>query len=710
MTGHSTDARRTDGGTALEAGVARVDITPETGRAFQGYVRPDMRAEGVAIRPLARALVLDDGERLVALVSADLLFGVEKDAVLERLDGLLGRADLLYAGTHTHASSEAGEWTADQVAKLIRRAAANREPAVAGWGEATVERANRTRSLEAHLANHGIDCYPGTGTNDLDPEGVDHPRETTLRLLRVDTAEGDPLAAWSQFPVHPTAFTPHNTHYSADIARAALAQFGDRLDAAPFGLFANGAQGDLIPVYDDYGAYAVAERVGERIARGMETAWERAGEALEPVRVAGTATTITFEGQTVEPGKRVASRATFGLPFLGGGENGPSMLYFLGLEGSRRPAALADAVHGRKIPVAPAPWTPELELQSLRIGDHLLLGVPGEPTVETGRRFRAAVAERIDRPEAFTVTVVGLANGYNGYFTTPEEYDQQHYEGGHTTFGKHSIALLEQGFAETAGDLLDPEPRADPQLPTVTPRAEPPVGQPGEGRLLAGPTGRLERGAVATVEWLGAGKGHDRPVGEPFVQLERRADGWETVASDLGLGFVWDVSGSRYSARYELPLDLPTGEYRLRVTGVGYTLETEPFPVAPATDLRVRGATIEGETLCFHAQHAPPDPDEQFRSRPVSPSGGELVFDHDGASTTAEYDDERGHWTAPAGDVERGDAVRVAAGGLTDEHGNRSAGPVTLRVGEVADVEWPPNLGPGGGRPPGPFGIGTWPF
>ncbi len=37
--------------------------------------------------------------------------------------------------------------------------------------------------------------------------------------------------------------------------------------------------------------------------------------------------------------------------------------------------------------------------------------------------------------------MVGLANGYIGYLMTPEEYDQQHYEGGHTVYGKWTSLL-----------------------------------------------------------------------------------------------------------------------------------------------------------------------------------------------------------------------------------------------------------------------------
>ena len=153
----------------------------------------------------------------------------------------------------------------------------------------------------------------------------------------------------------------------------------------------------------------------------MSAAWDDAGRALSSaVVVDARRTTVTYQGQEVEPGKRVGGPAGFfGASFFGGAKNGPSIFYWMGTEGKRRPAAAADPVHGRKILAAPAPWLPTVELQALRVGDRLLLGIPGEPSVETGRRVRAAAMAGAPAGLA-DAAVVGLANGYHGYFTTPE--------------------------------------------------------------------------------------------------------------------------------------------------------------------------------------------------------------------------------------------------------------------------------------------------
>jgi neutral ceramidase len=742
----------------LTAGVASRDITPELRGDFFGYVRPDLRARGVALRLFAHALVLDDGHRRIALLTLDLGAPLVTSRILERLAAAgFDPSNLLVAATHTHAApNRPGPWIATQAADAVLAADAARVPARAAWGEATVLDANHNRSLEAHLANHGLDLYPGTGTVELDPEGADHPRDTTVRVLRVDADGGRPLTAWAQFSAHPTTFGPANTYFSADFPRAAILHFRASFSGeAPAAIVTNGTEGDLIPRYDDVNQHALADRIGRRVAGAMRRAWD-AAHPVAGLTVDGAGTEVTYRGQEVEPGKRVAARAWFGLPFLGGAENGPSFLYGLGLEGKRRPRLFAGAVHGRKLRVVPAPHHPRAEVTVLRVGDRLLLGVPGEPSVEAGRRMCAAVLAACPGPVGDAM-VVGLAYRYRGYFTTPEEYEQQHYEGGHTVYGKHTSLLVQHAHTELAATLGEVAPAAgttgpirvdttggpirvgrhhgraaDPHgsrsagvesvehasgPPDAAQAAEAPAaqrraaGRPPFGpaasrlRIVEQPPAAVERHEVVQVAWRGARRGHDRPVGTAFLVLQHQAGAtWEDVEDDLGLGFVWRQRGRRASARYEVPVDLPVGRYRLELRGRRARTVTTTFTVVPSTSLRVRGVMSEAGRLRFLAQHPPPDPVSHLRARDPSPRGGTVRFLVDGTEHEAVWDDEAAGWIGPAGVV--GDSVQVPEGGLRDGSGNRSGGPVDLVVGRVLPLDWPPAIGPGGGRSPGLFGLG----
>ncbi|HWG86038.1 MAG TPA: neutral/alkaline non-lysosomal ceramidase N-terminal domain-containing protein, partial [Deinococcales bacterium] len=222
-----TGSRAKGAGTVLRAAAASRDITPALGGDFFGYVRPDIRARGVALRLRAHALVLDDGERRVAMLTLDLGAPLVKREILSRVADLgYGVDNLLIAATHTHAGpNKPGAWVAAQAAEALRQADASLRPAAAAWASAPLPDANQNRSLEAHLANHGLDLYPGSGDAALDPHGPDHPRDVELRLLRVDGAGGAPLAAWAHFSVHPTTFSPANTFLSADFPAAARHHF-----------------------------------------------------------------------------------------------------------------------------------------------------------------------------------------------------------------------------------------------------------------------------------------------------------------------------------------------------------------------------------------------------------------------------------------------------------------------------------------------------
>ena len=59
-------------GAALKAGAARVDITPPTGLAMYGYGNRKGTSTGVLDPLLARVLVLEAGEKSLALVVLDL--------------------------------------------------------------------------------------------------------------------------------------------------------------------------------------------------------------------------------------------------------------------------------------------------------------------------------------------------------------------------------------------------------------------------------------------------------------------------------------------------------------------------------------------------------------------------------------------------------------------------------------------------------------
>ena len=702
----------------LRAGVATADITPENGGTTFGFVRPDIMVKGVHTRLMGRVLVLDDGDTEMALLSTDLGAPFEKDSLVARVQDLGFTHDtILYTGTHTHSGpGDLVDWQIEQLARAIRQAHENLAPARAAWGRRRVLDVNRNRSIEAHLANHGLDLFYGQGDPTDDPLGEEHARDTRLRMLRVDRTDGTPLAGWIHFPVHLTTSGPDGDLWDADLAAAATEHLQTAVAAKGFTAFyTNGSLGDLMPRFDSYNRTAVMDLHGRRIAAKAMKAWNAAGTRLRRnVDIDVRWTRSCYCGQEVEPGKRVDDTPYWGLSFFGGSEDGASIFHEpLSTEGRRLPEDASDPVQGRKIIVSRGIVHEQVpEIQVVRVGNRLLLAAPGEPTVEMGRRFEAAVRPELPKGVKEPI-VVGLANDYMGYETTPEEYQMQHYEGGHTVFGLWSSLLIRNSFVALSHAMATGESAPAPARPAVLGGTNPgafPSGD-GEGAVTEQPAKSVARFGTVSIAWSGSPNGVDRPVDEPFVTLERQVGGqWIASDTDLGLAFVWREEGSEYRARYEVAPYEPPGLHRLRIHSAAYDLESEPFAVRRSRGLKLRGVLRRrhGRRLVVVAQNPPPDPEQSILWRPTMAWRGKAVLRVRGQRVKARWRPRRQAWVArPAHRVRRRARVKVLR--ARDKYGNRIAGHPRVRVGPLAPLTWPRNIGTGDGRTPGPLGEGNFP-
>ncbi|KAK1270254.1 Neutral ceramidase [Acorus gramineus] len=109
----------------------------------------------------------------------------------------------------------------------------------------------------------------------------------------------------------------------------------------------------------------------------------------------------------------------------------------------------------------PYSWAPSvLPIQILRIGQLVILSVPGEFTTMSGRRLRDAVRTILtsggnkEFDPNVHVVIAGLTNSYSQYVTTFEEYQIQRYEGASTLYGPHTLSAYIQEFKKLATALL----------------------------------------------------------------------------------------------------------------------------------------------------------------------------------------------------------------------------------------------------------------
>lgn len=242
----------------LRASVVKVDITPDSPQWLLGYAA--RRSTGVHDRIYHRIVALDDGREQFFLISTDicLVSPAEYDAVAAALEREAGIKPLSFwwACTHTHSAPEVGPpglpaaflgdryrhepdraYTREVERKLIdgvKEARAKLEPARLGlgWGISMANINRRARDID------------GQTSLGMNPDG---PADRRIGLLRLDRADGRPLALIANYAIHGTVLGGKNLEISGD-APGIVADYVEEKLGAPM-LFVNGAAGDIAPIY-----------------------------------------------------------------------------------------------------------------------------------------------------------------------------------------------------------------------------------------------------------------------------------------------------------------------------------------------------------------------------------------------------------------------------------------------------------------------------
>ena len=519
LTGYLPPPVEHAGSGRLLAGAARLDITPLPGFPMGGHSFAGKVARGFWTRLFARAVYLEaPGGAALVLVSCDLwsVPGGLGDRVAELLAkqpalAHLGRERIVLAATHTHhspgnfstsklynsfASPQEGfdrdlfEYLAVRIADAIARAAADARPARVYGNHGSIEsRLVRNRSMEAFRLNPEANdvleanrdlplCKPSPEYPDEEACRAVYPIIQTLRFE--EAGGGNRLIAGAAFlAVHPTVLTAAQTEvYSADLfgvaALTAERHLRDTGDSDPVIALFNGAEGDVSATWErrDRGELltlgeALASRV-VAVIRGGELIGTDLASQYEVARVAGRC----FRDPVERGSERrcTSPRAVSGLSQIGGAEDGRTQFHDLGFteglrgspgpEGSKR-STLGSILETLRVPldltpmlVAMYPVPQEVPIGVYRIGDRILATLPGEFTTTIGMRIRNGIARQL-AVDPYHVLLVGLANEYLSYFTTPEEYDAQHYEGASTLYGQASGPLIRSDLERLAAALSE---------------------------------------------------------------------------------------------------------------------------------------------------------------------------------------------------------------------------------------------------------------
>jgi neutral ceramidase len=594
--------------------VGIADITGEPwGIGMMGYGMRFQRSVGIHLRQRSRAFVFVDraSDRRLVYVVADvgMFFRNVTDAVLARLDPrLYDETNVVLTATHTHAgvggfscyrlyNMTTGGFRphtfnalVDGVVASIEQADADLAPAslTLSRGELHEASVNRSPQSFARDPDHDRAAFPDA----IDP---------ATALLRIER-DGTLVGAIHWFATHGTSLSNRNLLISGDNKGYAAYHWEREVNGVDYldrphvvTAFAQTNAGDMSPNVPDAtkgptgDEFENARIIGRRQADSAQELAAATGSEIG----AGLDTGLRYVhlpeldvGADWTPDRRPhrTGRAVLGAAFAAGTKEGPGAPPFREGVGAnttlfaassalfrlRPDVGDAQAPKTMLIPCGALGWTAEtLPVQLVRLGPLVIVALAHEVTIVAGLRLRRAVALALDVP-VDSVLVQGYANDYAGYLTTPEEYAEQRYEGGHTMFGRWQLPAYLQEVTALALQMRDGTP-ADGRGGAGRPRARAP--RPGRAvAMTTSPTtlrdpephyapGDVARATVRCDDPRGA-------VRRLYFSVERAAgNAWQRVADDgdWSTTVSWYHDGTSWAAElaWRVPPDA-AGEFRLR--------------------------------------------------------------------------------------------------------------------------------------------------
>ncbi len=404
----------------LKAGIASEKLTPplEMQFALGGYgARMSKPAEAVHDDIWVKSLVIKDAEKEFALVTLDIL-ALPPNVKTQVIDALgssrWSMENVLLLPSHSHTSldmtalndknilnspqigiyqPELLKFVIDVIVNCIKSAGSELQPVKVGTGRVQLDGLNRNRRHDEMI----------------DPD---------LTVTRIDLLNGNPLAVLVNWTAHPTFMDENDMWVSAGwpgyLQRELEAWIGHGVTA----MYYNGAQGDLSPV-EKFGAshYEKAERYGRTIAKHAFQLHQSIYPHADIV--------FDYYADAFELPERSAHPK---FAQTGGGEY-----------------AIDDQVMKIILDI----MSPEkVVLNSLRLGDLIIAGTPGELICELGLKVKSELRARVKYP-----VIGGLANEWISYILSEKEYHQSGYETSVSFYGPFLGDIIVNAMIKNALEL-----------------------------------------------------------------------------------------------------------------------------------------------------------------------------------------------------------------------------------------------------------------
>ncbi len=401
----------------LLCGAAERITTPRLGLDIPGYFEA-RKACGVKSDLYTQAVVLDDGDRVLAVISVDILDFQKAfaTAVRKRLAQELGLAPeaVLIAATHCHTgqpTNYTGFTVKKNTAAMKRLEELTGEAAVEAYRTRRPVRLRRASGREERISfRRNILLTDGTAITNPKPEHKDRivgplgEIDYGVELLCMEDEQGKAVCQIVNFACHPDVVG--GDEYCADYPGELRRMLKERLGEASVLVYLNGCAGNINHIDPDRRVRGYRYPADHYKAMGQmlsETVLFLYDRAVPTDRVALDARSTVFRAKRRQPTDEQFARADEILKQEAPGRK--DFVYATELKAMQKHPKQYEAV----------------EVLALTVGDTVLVGLPGEIYADTGLAIKAACPKG-------QCMVASLANGTVGYVVTEPAFSYGVYE------------------------------------------------------------------------------------------------------------------------------------------------------------------------------------------------------------------------------------------------------------------------------------------
>jgi hypothetical protein len=461
----------------LNAGVARVDISPVVGVAHAGWGAQTHQISLGNDMPLhVTALVVTKDDVELAIVDVDIgIFTNQQDKDIRELisaESGIPFANIRLAYTHTHSGPITfGQWIKDGIelanewwdtipaacAKAVHAAKNSAQPARTGFGRGSCD-----ININRRPARDNGELFTGRNWDAI----VDH----DVDVVSFDDSDGNPIATIVNYAMHPTIMAHENQWVTPDFPGPMRSVVEHTVGGLC--LFLQGASGNQGPVDGFTGDLRVYRKAGSKL--GAEASRVRLNidplereERLDQILVSGADLGIYTDVPTNESDDTVAvSNIPVDLPSRDVLSLEEAQQTFdareKDLESTRASGASEEEVRRAvsnvmraNIQLSVARLSDantrdghiEITAQSMRIGETVLVSIPVEPFVE--------LADAIKKRSGSANTIFsGFSNGHINYLATDIAFEEGGYEVGVSVFAPGSAELAIGASLEAIDEVL----------------------------------------------------------------------------------------------------------------------------------------------------------------------------------------------------------------------------------------------------------------